>query len=134
MNVRSLFIYYFCIFFLGSMIDSLHAEKAPFKPQVKTDVGITTTSHSLKIHVFCRNEGKESERIKLKMLVYKKGANKNISRIAQVKDLYLKPDQASLPLITEINIKPEDAYEIIVQIFNEQGDLLEERTFRSGGL
>lgn len=127
------FIYILCTIFLGSMITSLFAEN-PSKSPVKVDVEITRTSHFLKILILCKNESKESQTIKLKMLVYKKGANKNISQIAQLKDLYLKPDETSLPFVTELNVKPEDFYEIILQVFDEKGDLLEERTFSSGSL
>lgn len=133
-SIISLFAYTFCTIFLGGMFTSLLVEKVPSKPLVKIDVEINRTSHFLKILTFCENEGEDSEKIKLKMLVYKKGTNKNTSQIAQVKDLYLEPNKVSLPFITEINVKPEDTLEIILQVFDEVGNLLKERTFRSESL
>jgi len=127
-------IFSICSFFIGGLFASALAEVFPSKPQIKVDVEIKRTANFLKILIFCKNEGKKREKIKLKMLIYKRGADRNVSQISQVKDLSLEPEELALPFLTELNVKPEDAFEIILQVFDEAGNLLDERTFRSESL
>ncbi len=134
MSINIFFTYTLLPILLGSIVTPLWAENPPIKPPVKIDVEMSRSLYFLKILIYCKNEGKKSEIIKLKMLVYKKGVNKNISQIAQIKDIHLQPGESSLPFITEMNVKPEDTYEVLLQVFGEHGDLLEEKTFKSGSL
>lgn len=100
---------------------------------VKVDVEIMRTNHFLKFLIFCKNESKEPQRIKLKVLITKQ-SDGNLSKIAQAKELYLKGYESALPFMSELMASPEDSYEIKIMVYDEEGRLLAEKKLTSESL
>jgi hypothetical protein len=100
---------------------------------VKVDVEIMRTNQFVKFLIFCKNESKEPQKIKLKVLITKQ-SDGNLSQIAQAKELYLQAYEYALPFISELMAKPEDIYEIKIMIFDKEGRLIAEKSHTSESL
>lgn len=99
---------------------------------VKVNLEIKRTINFLKLGVILKNESAESLFVKVKLVILKKG-NSNASRIAQSKELKLSGYEMVLPFLTEFSINSEDSLEIILQIYDREGNLRLERIFESEG-
>lgn len=84
----------------------------------------------MKVAVFLKNHSSESHLLKLKLIIIKKEKG-NLSKIFQAKEIYLQGNEIALPFIAEFSVKATDYYEIHLQVFDEKGNLLLEKTLQS---
>lgn len=101
---------------------------------LKIDIEIKRTYNFLKLAIFVKNESSEVQIAKFKLIVSKRGESANLSKITQVKDLFLLPQEIALPFITEVAVDPKEFMEITLQVFDERGELVFEKSYESGEL
>lgn len=107
------------------------SQQVPNLP-VKVNLEMQRTFNFLKLGVILKNESTYPLFVKVKLVVLKKG-NSNASRIVQSKELKLNGYEMALPFLTEFSINSEDSLEIILQLYDQEGNLRLERIFESEG-
>lgn len=118
---------------LGSLVTHLQAKETDNLLPIKLNIELKRNYNFLKLLVSVKNMSSESQHLNLKLTVYKKNSL-NISRIVQTKELYLKSQEFSLPFITEFAINAQDIFEIKIQVFDLEGNLLMEKIWESSGV
>lgn len=104
--------------------------KELFSPfPLKVEIETKRAHNFLKILVYCKNESNSEMIIKLKLNVSCHSTEKNnVSKVLQVKNLRLKPLETQIPFIVEFLVKPEDLYEINLEVFDTQGKVVFRKT------
>lgn len=120
------------LFFLTKNFYHLFCKDLFYLSPLKVEIETERTFNFLKILVYCKNESSSEMIIKLKLNVFCRSTEKNnISKVLQVKNLKLNPLETQIPFVVEFIIKPEDIYEINLEVFDTQEKMIFKKTLIS---
>lgn len=119
----------FDLFFFTKTLGELFGKEPFYLSPLKVEIETKRSFNFLKILVYCKNESISETTIKLRLNVCCHSTEKNnVSKVLQVKNLKLGPLETQIPFIIEFMVKPEDIYEINLEIFDVQGRLIFKKT------